>query len=296
MAVATAKLDGLFFVLGVLFGILGFGETVEYIEGFFNSSYYGRLTLMDVFGLPTGVVVLLVMLMALFMFWGSEKLEKIFGKKDLSKEPKLRYAGAGALVAIALVVMLIGQPTPEQRWEAIASEKEPALLDERAYQIHPGELLSLIHNDDIKLFMLDLRSESDFNLFHIQDARSVTMEQLESEVGTLRLEPSNAVFVVMSNNEELSTDTWKMLVAEELHNVYLLEGGINYWLDVFDTEDGHQAQWVMRPGEDMSHFFNAALGAQHPAANPDPELIEELEFESKVKLELKKGPTGGGCG
>ena len=296
MAVATAKLDGLFFVLGVLFGIFGFGETVEYIEGFFNSSYYGRLTLMDVFGLPTGVVVLLVMLMALFMFWGSEKLEKIFGKKDLSKEPKLRYAGAGALVAIALVVMLIGQPTPEQRWEAIASEKEPALLDERAYQIHPGELLSLIHNDDIKLFMLDLRSESDFNLFHIQDARSVTMEQLESEVGTLRLEPSNAVFVVMSNNEELSTDTWKMLVAEELHNVYLLEGGINYWLDVFDTEDGHQAQWVMRPGEDMSHFFNAALGAQHPAANPDPELIEELEFESKVKLELKKGPTGGGCG
>ena len=52
----------------------------------------------------------------------------------------------------------------------------------------------------------------------------------------------------------------------------------------------------MRPGEDMSHFFSAALGASHPAANPDPELIEEIQFVPKVKLELKKGPTGGGCG
>ena len=198
--------------------------------------------------------------------------------------------------AISLVILLIGQPTPEQRWQAIADERGPLLEDERAYQIHPGELLSLIHNDDIKLFMLDLRSESDYNLFHIKDARNVTVEQLESEVGTLRLEPANAVFVVMSNNEELSTNAWKMLVAEELHNVYLLEGGINYWLDVFDSEHGHDIQWVMRPGEDMSHFFSAALGASHPAANPDPELIEEIQFVPKVKLELKKGPTGGGCG
>lgn len=296
MAVATAKLDGLFFVLGVLFGIFGFGETVEYFEGFFNSSYMGRLTLMDVFGLPTGVIVLIVMLMALFMFWGSEQLEKKIGGRNLAKEPKLRYAGAGALALIAVVVMVIGQPTIADKWDALSVERGQLLEDTRAYQIHPGELLGLVHNDDIKLFMLDLRSESDFNVFHIKDARNVTYDQLKDEVGTLRLEPSNAVFVVMSNNEETATEAWKMLVAQQLHNVYILEGGINYWLDVFDSEEGHEAKWVMQPGEDMSHFFNAALGASHPAANPDPELIEELQFVPKVKLELKKGPTGGGCG
>jgi len=296
VAVATAKIDGLFFVLGVLFGIFGFGETVEYFEGFFNSSYMGRLTLMDVFGIPTGVVVVIVMAMALFMFWGSEKLEKAFGGRNLAVEPKLRYAGGAALLLIAVVVMLIGQPTVQQKWEALSVERGPQLEDERAYQIHPGELLSLVHNDDIKLFMIDLRSENDYNLFHIKDAKNYTVEQLQSEVGTLRLEPSNAVFVVMSNNEELSTETWKMLVAERLHNVYILEGGVNYWLDIFDSEGGDSAKWVMRPGEDMAHFFSAALGANHPAANPDPELLEELEYEPKVKLELKKGPTGGGCG
>jgi len=296
VAVATAKIDGIFFALGVLFGIFTFGETVEYYNDFFYSSYMGRFTLMDWLNLPTGVVVLLVVLMALFMFWGGEKLEAIFGGVDLSKAPKMRYAGAGALVAVALVVLLIGQPTISEKWDALSVEKGPELTDERAYQIHPAELLSLIHNDDIKLFMLDIRSESDYNLFHIQDAENYTYDELEQVVGTLRLEPSNAVFVVMSNNEEASTEAWKMLQAERLHNVYILEGGINYWLNVFATDEGHNAKLTLLPGEDMTFTFDAALGANNPASNPDHELLEEIPFTPKVKLELKQGPSGGGCG
>jgi rhodanese-related sulfurtransferase len=296
VAVATAKIDGIFFALGVLFGIFTFGETVEYFSDFFFSSYMGRFTLMDWLGIPTGVVVLLVVLIALFMFWGGEKLEALFGGADLSKAPKMRYVGAGAIVLVAAVVLLIGQPTISEKWDAISVEKGPALVDERAYQIHPGELLSLIHNNDIKLFMFDIRSETDFNLFHINDAVNETTDQMEEIVGTLRLEPSNAVFVVMSNNEELSTEAWKMLVVEQLHNVYILEGGINYWLDVFSSENGHNAKLVMQTGEEMLHGFNAALGAQHPAADPNPEFLDEIEYTSKVKLELKKGPSGGGCG
>ena len=296
VAVATAKIDGIFFALGVLFGIFTFGETVERFNSFFYSSYMGRFTLMDWLGIPTGVVVLIVVLMALFMFWGAEKLEAKFGGADLSKAPKKRIYAAGALVIVAVAVLLIGQPTSSDKWDALSSDKGPALVDERAYQIHPAELLSLVHNDDIKLYMLDLRSEADYNLFHIKDAENYTYTQLENMVGTLRLEPSNAVFVVMSNNEETSTDTWKMLVAQNLHNVYILEGGINYWLDVFDSGSGHDAKLVMHTGEELIHDFDAALGAQHPAANPDPELLEEIEYTPKVKLELKKGPSGGGCG
>ena len=296
VAVATAKIDGIFFALGVLFGIFTFGETVEYYTDFFNSSYMGRFTLMDWLGIPTGWVVLLIVLMALLMFWGSEKLEVAFGGADISKAPKQRVFGAAVLTLVAVVVLLIGQPTPSQKWQAVSFEKEPALVNERAYQIHPAELLSMIHNDDIKLYMLDIRSESDYNLFHIKDALLISAEQLEKEVSTLRLEPSNAVFVVMSNSEDLSTETWKMLVAERLHNVYILEGGINYWLDVFDSPSGHNAKLVLSPEENLRHVFKGAYGDHYPASFPDPELVEEIEFVPKLKLELKQGPSGGGCG
>src|SRR5512139_452950 len=106
---STGKIDGMLFILGGFVGAFLFGETEQYFDNWYNNAgYYGRLTLDQVFHLPVGVVVLLVVLMALFMFWGAEQLERIFGRKDLTKEPKLRIAGAGALIVLALAVVLIG--------------------------------------------------------------------------------------------------------------------------------------------------------------------------------------------
>ncbi|HRW10146.1 MAG TPA: YeeE/YedE thiosulfate transporter family protein [Caldilineaceae bacterium] len=83
VAAATAKIDGIFFVVGVLVGIFLFGETERFYDLWWNDSYYGRLTIMDWLNLPTGVVVLGVVLLALFMFWGGEQLERMVGGRDL---------------------------------------------------------------------------------------------------------------------------------------------------------------------------------------------------------------------
>src|SRR5512133_1803817 len=100
---STGKIDGMLFMLGGFIGAFLFGETEIYFDNWYNNAgYYGRLTLDQVFNLPVGVVVLLVILMALFMFWGSEQLERIIGKRDMSHEPKLRLVGAGVLFALAL--------------------------------------------------------------------------------------------------------------------------------------------------------------------------------------------------
>ena len=80
------QIDGVFFVLGGLTGIFLFGETVEKFSRFWESSYLGRLTVQDWLKLPAGVVVVIVVLMALFMFWGGEQLERIFGQRDLKRE------------------------------------------------------------------------------------------------------------------------------------------------------------------------------------------------------------------
>lgn len=79
VAAATGKVDGIFFVLGVTFGIFVFGESYLGVREFFeNSGVMGRHRLPDLFGWNGGVVVMLVVGMALFMFWGAEQLEKAF--------------------------------------------------------------------------------------------------------------------------------------------------------------------------------------------------------------------------
>jgi len=292
VALAVFKIDGLFFALGAIFGIFIFGETVDAFAGLWNSSFYGRLTLQDWLGLPAGVVVLGVVLMALFMFWGGEQLERIFGKRNLSNDPKGRYVGALAFVAVALIVFFVGHPTIDDKWNRIAEEKQP-LLDNRQVQIHPGELLSLMHSDMYNLVMIDVRDEADYNLFHIQDAQRVDMQDLHMTALRLQNLPANTVTVTICNNETQSTQAWKYLVAEKTPNVYILAGGVNYWLDVF--EHGDISSLPHRQGDVLEHDFNAALGANQAAAEPDAHFLQQLEFTPKVKL-AKKVKRQGGCG
>ena len=291
---ATFKLDGVFFVLGVFFGIFLFGETVSNFNIFWNSSYMGRITLPELFGLSTGVVVLLVVLMALFMFFGAEQLERIFGKKDPKKAPKWRYAAAGALIVGAVGLIFIGQPTNTERWTRFSSEKQ-VLLDDRAVQIHPGELLDLTHDNQIKVVMLDVREEVDYNLFHILDARHIPLDELDDIISELHFEPANTVFVTMGNDETAATEAWKMLVAESVPNVYILEGGINNWIAIFGNDDLTKTFNKGAGDDQLCYIFDSALGARNPAAEPDAHNLE-LEYTPKVKLEMKRAPTSGGCG
>jgi rhodanese-related sulfurtransferase len=296
VSASTFKVDGVVFLLGALFGVFAFGETEKYFDGFWHSGYYGRLTLMDVFHLPTGVVVLLVVCMALFMFWGGEQLERIFGKRDLKKEPRLRYAGAAALVLTAVLVLVIGQPDAAAKWAQISSQKEAALAN-REVQVHPGELLATMANDSLNVVLLDVRSEADYNLFHIYGARNVQIEQVKTIVPELLREPTaNTIYVVMSNDEQAATEAWKLLVAESVSNIYILEGGINNWIKTFAAADPKIVPTPTPLGNDqLGYQFNAALGGRYDASNPNP-LEYKLEYTPKIKLQLKRSPSGGGCG
>ncbi len=102
------------------------------------------------------------------------------------------------------------------------------MLEKRLVQVTPEELFKTRYNQGINLIMLDVRPESDYNLYHINGALNVPLDKLESVIPALLSEPpANSVFVLMSNDEETATQAWKQLVAEAVPNVYILEGGIN---------------------------------------------------------------------
>jgi hypothetical protein len=81
VAVATGRMDAVVFGLGVFIGILGFGEAYPLVADFISSSNMGSITLPDFFSLSYGLVMLLVVVVAIAGFVGSEALEKRIGKK-----------------------------------------------------------------------------------------------------------------------------------------------------------------------------------------------------------------------
>ena len=198
VATATGKIDGVFFVIGVLSGIFVFGETVDSFGVFFESSYMGRFTLPELFGVDYGVVVLAVVVMALLMFWGAEKVEAATAGETAQKAPRYAIPMAAALVALAALTVLIGQPDNADRWQMIETE-QTALLDDRAVQITPAELLSVIHDAHVKTVLLDVREERHFNQFHIHGARHLPLDEVVGAASELIMEPANTCLLYTSD-------------------------------------------------------------------------------------------------
>jgi rhodanese-related sulfurtransferase len=314
---STGKIDGMLFMLGGFVGAFLFGETEKYFDGWYtNAGYYGRLTLDQVFGIPIGVVVVIVILMALFMFWGGEQLERIFGKKDLSKEPKLRIAGAVALFAAAVAVLAIGSPSLEDKYNKVKFTRTETIVQENADPIvntytynademlenrlvftTPAEAFKAKYNQSMNLVYLDVRSETDYNLYHIEDSVNVPLDRLTEVIPVLLSEPpANTVFILITNDETAAVSAWKILVGSSVQNTYILEGGVNNWITFFGAED-KALQPNPNAGDDQLGFiFPAALGSNYESCSPSPIEYAELEFEAKIILQLKRDKSGGGCG
>jgi len=125
----------------------------------------------------------------------------------------------------------------------------------------------------------------------------VPTERITEIIPVLLTEPpANTVYIVMSNDETAAVDAWKMLVASTVPNVYILEGGVNNWIAFFGTDD-EPLQAALNPAPDqMAYIVPAALGDNYESCDPNPQEYEDLEFEEKIVLELKRDKSGGGCG
>ena len=292
---ATGKIDAVFFVMGVLTGIYLFGETVNSYAVFFDSSYMGRFTLPELFNVSYGSVVLGIVVAALLIFVMAQKVEAAVNKQPIKPFPGWSKPAAGALLAMAVAALLIGQPDNNDRWQSIAAESQ-AKLDQRQVQISPAELLNLMHDSKLKIVPLDVRKEHYFNQFHLHGAMHVPLDCVLDKAEEFQFELANTVFVIMSNDELEATEAWKILRAESVPNVYILEGGVNKWLDTYACDDFNKNNKIrLRELDQLAYRFDAATGSRHHAAEPNPNALD-LNYEPKVILELKRAPVSGGCG
>jgi rhodanese-related sulfurtransferase len=273
--------------------------------------------------------VLLVVLMALVMFYLAEIAEAYFGepKREISWLPHsaLKMSAAAGLIAACGLMLMLGQPTPLAKWNILQSKWSKDLTDRMVY-VHPGEVLELKKNSSIYVHILDVRSEKDYNVFHIAGAERFDPADISRSVKVNRLltAPDNTVFFLVSNGEKTATQAWKAFKASGILNVYIIEGGLNKWLEMFPPEPCLLDKTASPPSgtEPLRFPFRYAVGTQTRAAHPEsirpqpwlkcPEITQtdpataaawvphhkwfELPaYAKKVKLQ-RKVAVKGGCG
>jgi len=87
VACASGKLDALANMGGILAGMLLYGTLYPLLAGFVTSSSLGKQTLYGYFGLPYGLVVVAVILMAAGGFVGATLVERKFAHLKPAEEP-----------------------------------------------------------------------------------------------------------------------------------------------------------------------------------------------------------------
>ena len=149
-----------------------------------------------------------------------------------------------------------------------------------------------MRNNQTVLVMLDVRGESDYNLFHLVDAHMVSPNQIRGDWA--RSLPADAIKVVMSNGEEPANQAARELMAR------------GSAMSTSSTA-GSTTGWTHRPStaprvepvtpKPLCYAFPSALGARYAASNPDRWNTPEPAFTPKVKLGARKVVKAkGGCG
>ncbi len=77
VATVSGKIDGLLFVVGILAGSFLFTLNGHSLQSFADSRHMGRVLMGEFFGIPSGVMVFLVALMAIGAFFAAGRVEAL---------------------------------------------------------------------------------------------------------------------------------------------------------------------------------------------------------------------------
>jgi uncharacterized membrane protein YedE/YeeE len=81
-SLATGRIDAMLYALGIFAGTFVYAEVYPAIKGFVNADAMGEVTLPEVLGLPYGLVVFAVVVIAVVGFWGATKVERWVGGRS----------------------------------------------------------------------------------------------------------------------------------------------------------------------------------------------------------------------
>lgn len=273
VSAASLKVDAMAFLGGSLVGSILFGETVEGFRSFWHGSFMERLTLPDALGWGLGRTLLWATLLICALLLLQERFSP---GKDGPEAPRLSrpaLLGTGCAVLLAALVAFLGQPSPAQVWNRVKDRHQP-LLEARTVFVNSLEYAKTANGTKVKLIGLDLRAPADFADFHLASSRNLTKAQLTDRkvVEELTHLPPQAAVVLIAEDEGAAVEAWKLLKAQGVTNLFILDKGIAEWRKVFSTV----------------HAAHFDLSAPGPAALADfpPEA-----FTTRLKLQAPKAPA-----
>ncbi len=132
----------------------------------------------------------------------------------------------GAILAFA--------PVDKMAHQQIDAKQLLNELQHRNYYITPDELAHMIIDKEPGFVVVDIRSKEDYNKYHIPGSLHIPLDQLLNN-DELQDLASGATIILASNGNTLASQAWLLLKENGFQDVYILQGGLNYWVQAFNN-------------------------------------------------------------
>ena len=177
-----------------------------------------------------------------------------------------RIVGLSAVIALAVLAAFVGNPDP--KGGSLASRR--ALADEIEHEsdhVTALELAQWIRERRKGLRILDVRTESEYQRYHVPSAERMTLSQL----ATARFGPAETL-VLYSEGGAHAAQGWVLLRTAGQRSVYFLRGGLLEWID--DVMNPVQSTELTR------YFGGVPRQGAVPLPGPGPQAVARMRNRS----------------
>jgi rhodanese-related sulfurtransferase/energy-converting hydrogenase Eha subunit C len=233
-AAGTGKIDALVFLGGVMLGLFGYGEIFMSIKDWAKPEGAEMITLDKLTGIPYGILVFAVVLMAVGGFIAAEWAERKFSGKEQG-EPALSDNSSPLNTSRLIMLALLGAGfiglflgSPYRGTKVTLDTTELARLSTTSEdKVKVEDLADSIMRGDDDYLLIDVRDAKTYaTSFRIKGA--VNMGINSDDFAEL---PMNENILIYSDNGEDTAKAWFILKARGYQSVRCVEGGIKAWMD-----------------------------------------------------------------
>jgi rhodanese-related sulfurtransferase len=223
---AIGKVDAMFFVLGGLLGILGFGEFYPLTKTFYESTSLGAAKVYDSLGLSQGVFAFLLIVVAVGAFAVTSMVEK---RVSPQAAPSLAFTrwkhiavGAGVVVLGAIFILL-----PDRKTALIERVSAPGYeASANAPTMDPDELAFRIVDREPRMQIIDIRNADEFGKLALPGSRNVALRDFFTKESAPLFAQRKVKKVILGDTEKDERTACGLLHELGYENVAIVRGGM----------------------------------------------------------------------
>ncbi|HED10221.1 MAG TPA: rhodanese-like domain-containing protein [Caldithrix abyssi] len=201
-----------------------------------------------------------------------------------------RNLGFGILLLLGLILAF--SPVDQMNVSKVA-DRELLLsqLHSQSNYIEAEDVAHWIIDKEPGITIIDIRSAEDFKKYHIPGAINIPLEKLLDKE-SLELMEGSETLILASNGNTKASQAWLFLKEKGYDDVYVLHGGMNYWVQVFSapqkpvepyTDDEiFRYQFRLAAGPVMMGTVRAASNTTETPVKPRPVKRKRRSLKKKV--------------